>query len=90
MLSDIEEEEAARIAAEEEAAIIAKYDKGNAAAVAADPTLVIGHASQVNDMIDAVINDRDPQVGPMEAMKAVRIINAVYESSRTGKVIYFD
>jgi len=80
----------AGVTAEEEAAIIAKYDKGNAAAVAADPTLVIGHASQVNDMIDAVINDRDPQVGPMEAMKAVRIINAVYESSRTGKVIYFD
>nr|MBQ4319011.1 Gfo/Idh/MocA family oxidoreductase [Clostridia bacterium] len=75
---------------EEETAIIEKYNKGNAAAVAADPTLVVGHASQVNDMIDAVINDRDPQVGPMEAIKAVRIINAVYESSRTGKIIYFD
>jgi len=76
--------------AEEEAAVIEKYAKGNASAVAADPTLVVGHASQVNDMIDAVINDRDPQVGPMEAVKAVRIINAVYESSRTGKIIYFD
>jgi len=75
---------------EEETALCEKYANGGAAAVAADPTLVTGHASQVNDMIDAVINDRDPQVGPMEAIKAVRIIRAVYESSRTGKTIYFD
>jgi len=77
------------ITPEEEAAMMEKYANGAAAAVAADPTLVSGHASQVNDMIDAVINDRDPQVGPMEAIKAVRIINAVYESSRTGKIITF-
>jgi len=28
-------------------------------------------------------------VGPMEATKAVRIINAVYESARTGTEIIF-
>jgi len=75
---------------ESDAEMMAKYATGNAALVAADPTLAVGHKSQIDDMIDAVINDRDPQVGPMEAIKAVRIINAVYESSRTGKVIYFD
>ncbi len=78
------------ITPEEEKTMIEKYANGNTAAIAATPGLVLGHASQVNDMIDAVINDRDPQVGPLEAIKAVRIINAVYESSRTGKVIYFD
>ena len=75
---------------ESAAAMLEKYAKGNAALVAADPTLAVGHKSQVDDMIDAVVNDRDPQVGPMEAVKAVRIINAVYESSRTGKIVYFD
>ncbi len=78
------------ITPDEENAVKEKYANGNAAAVQADPTLVIGHASQVNDIIDAVIYDRDPQIGPMEAVKAVRIINAVYESSRTGKIIRFD
>ncbi len=76
--------------ADEEAQMLEKYAKGTAGVVSSDPTLVTGHASQVNDIIDAVINDHDPQVMPKEAMKAVRIINAVYESSRTGKTIYFD
>ena len=78
------------ITAEEEIAVKEKYANGGAAAVAADPTLVRGHASQVNDIIEAVVEDRDPQIGPMEAIKAVRIINAVYESSRTGRIIRFD
>ena len=55
----------------------------------ADHTVVRGHSFQVQDMVDAVRFDRDPMVGPMEATKAVRIINAVYESSRTGKEIVF-
>lgn len=60
------------------------YGKGNSAAVALDPTLVLGHAVQVEDMITAVLEDRDPLVMPMEAIKSVRIINAVYESARAG------
>lgn len=75
---------------ESEAEMLEKYATGNASLVAADPTLAVGHQSQVDDMIDAVVNDRDPQIGPMEGIKAVRIINAVYESSRTGKTVYFD
>ena len=41
----------------------------------------------VHDMIDAVREDRDPFVTPVEAAKAVRIINAIYESARTGKEV---
>jgi len=44
----------------------------------------------VEDMVDAVLNDRDPQILPLEAIKAVRIVTAVYESARTGKTVYFD
>lgn len=63
---------------------------GNGSTAWADPTLIRGHSFMVQDMVDAVRFDRDPMVGPHEATKAVRIVNAVYESARTGKEIFFD
>ncbi|MCI8388012.1 MAG: Gfo/Idh/MocA family oxidoreductase [Clostridiales bacterium] len=75
---------------EEEEDMLEKYGGGNRIAEKKDPMLVTGHASMVEDMLDAVINDRDPQILPLEAIKSVRIVNAVYESARTGKTIYFD
>jgi len=73
----------------EESDMMAAYGAGNGAAVALNPALVLGHAVQVEDIISAVIEDRDPLVLPLEAMKSVRIINAVYESARTGKEVVF-
>lgn len=73
----------------EEEEMLKKYT-GNAAAAALDPTLCLGHNYVVEDMISAVLDDRDPSILPMEAIKSVRIVNAVYESARTGKTIYFD
>jgi predicted dehydrogenase len=49
---------------------------------------MLGHAVQVEDMISAVIENRDPLVVPSEAVKSVRIVNAVYESAKTGKEIF--
>jgi len=72
----------------EEAEMKEKFG-GKGSGNVADPTIVRGHPYQVQDMVDAVRFDRDPMVGPMEATKAVRIINAVYESARTGKEIIF-
>ena len=73
----------------EEKEMLAQYS-GNSAAAALDPTLCTGHASMVEDMIAAVLDDRDPQILPLEAIKSVRIVNAVYESARTGKPVIFD
>lgn len=73
----------------EEEKMLAQY-KGNAALAALDPTLCLGHDYVVEDMINAVLEDRDPGILPMEAIKSVRIVNAVYESAKTGKTIYFD
>ncbi|MGN0636426.1 MAG: Gfo/Idh/MocA family protein [Acutalibacteraceae bacterium] len=73
----------------EEAKMLETY-AGNSAAAALDPTLCTGHASMVEDMIAAVLDDRDPQILPMEAIKSVRIVNAVYESAKTGKPVIFD
>lgn len=72
----------------EENDMLETYKNGNSAAVALDPTLVLGHAVQVEDIISAVLEDRNPLVMPLEAIKSVRIINAIYESARTqGKEI---
>ena len=60
------------------------YGQGNGAAAAANPELMTGHAVQVEDIINAVIEDREPLVTPLEAIKSVRIINAIYESARNG------
>lgn len=74
---------------DEEEDMLERYGQGNRMAAVMDPTMVAGHQSMVDDIIAAVKDDRDPQIMPLEAMKAVRIINAVYESAKTGKTITF-
>ncbi len=71
----------------EEKEMLEKYS-GNAAAAALDPTLCSGHDSVIEDMICAVRDNRDPQILPMEAAKSVELINAIYESAKTGKTVY--
>lgn len=66
-----------------------RYGRGNRVACAYDGSKY-GHVTQVEDMVDAVIEDRDPQIMPKESMKAVRLIRAIYESAQTGKTIFFD
>ena len=40
--------------------------------------------------IDAIQNDGDPAILPEQAATVVRVIEAIYESATTGKVVYFD
>ncbi|MFC4099664.1 Gfo/Idh/MocA family protein [Paenibacillus xanthanilyticus] len=40
--------------------------------------------------IDAVLNDKDPVVTPEQALVVSEILEAIYESSKTGKAIYFE
>ena len=42
------------------------------------------------DTIDSVINDHDPIVLPHEALVVSKILEAIYESSKTGKPVYFE
>lgn len=46
-----------------------------------------GHIMQIGDMVKAVLNDGKPFVDCYEGRKPVEIITAIYESSRTGKLI---
>jgi UDP-N-acetyl-2-amino-2-deoxyglucuronate dehydrogenase len=47
-----------------------------------------GHILIIQDMADAVKNKRQPLIPGEEARKAVDVILAIYESSRTGKEIF--
>lgn len=40
--------------------------------------------------IDAVINDTQPVVTPEQALVVTELLEAIYESARSGKAIYFD
>ena len=73
----------------EEAEMLARYGGGNLTAIPEDAARKFGHDHVVEDMIAAVLDGRDPQVMPADALKAVEIVCAVYESARTGKTVYF-
>jgi predicted dehydrogenase len=71
---------------------------GEPSPVAAEPTSFIGgtsskniwhhsHRRQIQDMIDAIREDREPLVNGVEGRRALEIVLAVYESSRTGKTV---
>lgn len=47
-----------------------------------------GHAAQVQDMINAVIEQRSPMLDGHEGRKAVEVITALYESARTGREVF--
>lgn len=46
-----------------------------------------GHYILVDDMIDAIKENRDPMITGEEASKAVKLILAIYESAKTGKEV---
>lgn len=40
--------------------------------------------------IDAILEDKDPVVLPEQAFVVTQILEAIYESAKTGKAVYFD
>ena len=51
---------------------------------------IAGHTRQLSDMVDAIREDRDPKVTQYDGKLPVEIILAIYESSKTGKVVYLN
>jgi len=56
---------------------------------ASDPKAIgaAGHVFLVNDLVKAIREDRDPFIPGESARKAVELILAIYESSRTGRAV---
>ncbi len=46
-----------------------------------------GHYLQIDDMIDAIADDRDPMVTGESARKAVDLILAIYDAAASGKTV---
>ncbi len=46
-----------------------------------------GHSAHVNDLCEAIREDRDPAITPESARKSVELILAIYESQRTGREV---
>ena len=73
---------------DEEKNMLRKYGRGNGPLCAKDPSLRVGHSYQVSDIIECVRTGREPVIKPEDAICAVRIIEAVYRSAKTGEVVY--
>lgn len=56
----------------------------------ADPAAIsfLGHQKQMEDFLTAIDKQEEPLVDGMEGRKSVAIIEAVYESVRTGKTVF--
>lgn len=51
--------------------------------------LILHHTAQVRDFVQTLRDGRDPAITGQDATKALRILLAVYESSRTGVPVRF-
>ncbi len=47
------------------------------------------HELVISDMVQAVEEDREPRINGEAGRKAIEIIQAIYESARSGKVVTF-
>jgi len=66
----------------EEEEILDAYGMGNLFAAQRHPGKRCGHGYIIDDMADAVLNDREPVINLDEALKSVRLIEAVYKNIR--------
>ncbi len=69
--------------------------KDDSVGISSDPMAlglagVDGHTEIIKDLVVAIREDRDPEIGLASARHAVAIINAIYESGRTGKEVVVD
>jgi UDP-N-acetyl-2-amino-2-deoxyglucuronate dehydrogenase len=55
----------------------------------ADPAAIsfLGHQRQIEDFLSAIEKGDEPTVDGLEGLKSVQIIEAIYESVRTGKTV---
>ncbi len=72
----------------EEVAMLTRYGGGNLTATPEDAVRRFGHDHVVCNMIDAVLDGHDPEVMPADALRAVEIVCAIYESAKTGKEVF--
>ena len=78
--------------AEEEQEMLRLYspkEQEEGEGVSSDPMAVgaSGHQGEVEDLVEAIRTDREPYISIESAKHAVEIVQAIYESGRTGKEV---
>ena len=73
---------------EEEERMLERFGGGNRRAAELMPEYLYGHRHVVEDMILAVRDGRDPEVMPLDGMRSLAIIEAIYRSAKEGKTVY--
>jgi UDP-N-acetyl-2-amino-2-deoxyglucuronate dehydrogenase len=77
---------------EEEAEMLSLYGprEKRGETTASDPMAVgaSGHVGLIEDMIQAILEDKEPLITIESAKHAVEIVNSIYESGRTGKEVF--
>jgi predicted dehydrogenase len=71
---------------EEELAQLTEKDSSNASA---DPLAldVAGHRRQMEDLVHALQENREPTISGREGLKAMEVILAVYQSAREKRLV---
>ncbi|MFC1714381.1 Gfo/Idh/MocA family protein [Candidatus Poribacteria bacterium] len=77
---------------EEEAEMLSLYGpkEKRGETTSSDPMAVgsSGHVGMIEDMVQAILEDKEPGITIESAKHAVEIVNAIYESGRTGKEVH--
>ena len=50
---------------------------------------ILWHKTQLQDMVNAILVDRPPAVDGREGRKALEIVQAIYQSAKTGEIVRF-
>jgi len=66
-------------------------EAGESLGGASDPAKIssAGHYILIKDMVDAILEDREPMIPPEEARTAVDLICAIYKSARENRELDF-
>jgi predicted dehydrogenase len=77
---------------EEEIEMLNLYgpQENRGATTASDPMAVgaSGHTGIIEDMVQSILENKEPMISIESAKHAVEIVNAIYESGRTAKEIF--
>jgi UDP-N-acetyl-2-amino-2-deoxyglucuronate dehydrogenase len=55
-----------------------------------EDNFIVGHLRQYADIVDAILTGRPPGVGVEDAFLALSVIEAVYESAKSGTPVAID
>lgn len=47
----------------------------------------VNHKAAINDMVEAILKDREPEINGVEGLKSLKIVLAIYQAAKTRKTV---